>query len=104
MVFFFLFGLVKLISGYQNLKSTCPKGYQGFWNFASPVSPHLNVSPRLIVQGALWSTWILGADIFRPFLSISQVYLNVIFKYISEKYIKSRLKVYFPIFSLKEVY
>ncbi len=33
---FFLFGLVKLISGYQNLKSTCPKGYQGFWNFASP--------------------------------------------------------------------
>ncbi len=32
----FLFGLVKLISGYQNLKSTCPKGYQGFWNFASP--------------------------------------------------------------------
>ncbi len=33
---FFLFGLVKLISSYQNLKSTCPKGYQGFWNFASP--------------------------------------------------------------------
>ncbi len=30
---FFLFGLVKLISGYQNLKSTCPKGYQGFWDF-----------------------------------------------------------------------
>ncbi len=26
------------------------------------------------------------------------------FKYISEKYIQSRLKVYFPIFSLKEVY
>ncbi len=42
---------------------------------------------------------------FRLFLSISQVYLNVILKYISEKYIKpisekymkSRLKVYFPI-------
>ncbi len=37
---FFLFGLVKLISGYQNLKSTCPKGYQGFWNFASPASAY----------------------------------------------------------------
>ncbi len=37
---FFLFGLVKLISGYQNLKSTCPKGYQGFWNFASPASTY----------------------------------------------------------------
>ncbi len=38
---FFLFGLVKLISGYQNLKSTCPKGYQGFWNFASPEMDYL---------------------------------------------------------------
>ncbi len=32
----FLFGLVKYIFAYQNLKSTCPKGYQGFRNFASP--------------------------------------------------------------------
>ncbi len=48
-------------------------------------------------------TRILGAHIVRLFLSISQVYLNVI-KYISEEYIKSRLKVYFPLFSLKEVY
>ncbi len=48
---FFLFGLVKLISGYQNLKSTCPKGYQGFWNFASPGSAMAeNLKPGPVSQ------------------------------------------------------
>ncbi len=47
--FLFLFGLVKLISGYQNLKSTCPKGYQGFWNFASPaVTPAADATRKTI--------------------------------------------------------
>lgn len=31
-----LFGLVKIILGYQNPKSACLKGYQGFFNFANP--------------------------------------------------------------------
>ena len=31
-----LFGLLNFNSGYQNLKNACPKGYQEFWNFASP--------------------------------------------------------------------
>lgn len=31
-----LFGLVKIILGYQNTKSACLKGHQGFFNFANP--------------------------------------------------------------------
>jgi len=39
----FLFGLVKLISGYQNLKSACLKGFQQFWDFASPGHARLHM-------------------------------------------------------------
>ncbi len=44
-----------------------------------------------------------SSNILRLFLSMSSI-LKCHFKYMSEKYIKSRLKVYFPIFCLKEVY
>ncbi len=60
-------------------------------------------------------TRILGAQVYHKYIETFSMYKSSIlkchFKYISEKnikpisekYIKSRLKVYFPIFSLKEV-
>ncbi len=65
---------------------------------------------KMTLAGFSQVTYI--SNIFRLFPNYKSSILKCNFKYmsekyinpISEKYIKSRLKEYFPIFSLKEVY